>query len=312
MTKHSENATAAEKLAISTMLSRFRELGEDVEGSDIAPAVIRLKKCLSGASGDSGKSPRVTSGRFTMWRDLAGWGRMESEVPGGWKVDLEMDPASGACVVNVRRREKFGSWELQDTPEKGASRTLIAHVPSTSTPWPISAYVAQETHHARGRRWNPSPGLPAEIAFHSTGAVRWKRSMVDGAPKSVGDTPVFETFWDDGSPRIVEYGDSIRGKHRPVRLGPAYMEFRRGGELSVSVYAENGKMVGVPLVHSPGSTRKAKGDDGIDVPCATITDPIMFAPDSHPAPPSVRRPRLSVPTKSHRKAIPSDRRGKSV
>lgn len=155
------------------------------------------------------------------------------------------------ALAGKQGRHGGGHWEAHDLPEGGASSTQMQFDRKTGM-----AYVAAETHYSHLEKWNPSPGKCAETCFYPNGNIRWRRSFVKGQLRATGDLPLYESFWENGTRQVVEYGSWPGGKHRDRTKGPAYTEFYPNGAIALCVFAQKGRRLGLPLFFSGGGVRR--------------------------------------------------------
>jgi len=259
------------------MSRRLMEAGEIVPEEEIIRAVLALRRAAMSQDGGRGVGYSQfgvfvepgNSRKFRLWRDMGVAGIVDTETGGGMRISLESHLLEGTRLVRTQIPGTLdGGWDPHDTPCGGAAITTVKM--SGLDGKLRGGFVWKESHYSFGRRWDPSADRAAANYYFPNGALKCRQRFHQGASCTGGDIPVFEGFYPDGTPRAVEYGDSQRGRHRPVNLGPAYQEFHPDGSPALIVFAENGVQRGKALRFSPGGEKIEGGKETID--CGSITN----------------------------------------
>lgn len=257
-----------EAFAARIMAARLIEVGDAVEEDEITQAMGVLSLAMSKTRGGRGVARGFSwiTGRFELRRDQFGAGVMSTYASSGIRVSMEAHLLEENRIIQAKIRVIGCGWELHDTPSGGAARVQVRPREDGQ-----GAYIWRESHYSYGRRWDPTPDKAAENFYYEDGGIKCRQRFFQGAAGARGDAPVFEGFFKDGSRRVIEYGDSIRGKHRSKNLGPAYQEFHPGGEVSLVIFAEHGKQLGETKRFLPGGGEAGKPSENGGIPCASIT-----------------------------------------
>lgn len=275
-----EQCQALDAAGSKVMRLRLLEAGEEVSEEEILGAVLALRRAVlsQGEEGGGGYAQFGVVGdgrksrKFRLWRDMGGAGVVDTETAGGMRISLESHLLEGTRLVQTQIPSTLdGGWDPHDTPAGGAARTTVRMaVPTGQDGWTRRAFVWKESHYSFGRRWDPSADKAAANYYFESGALKCRQRFLQGASCTAGDIPVFEAFYPDGTPRVVEYGDSQQGKHRPVNLGPAYQEFHPDGSPALIVFAEKGTQRGKALSFSLEGDKTELGRAVIA--CGSITN----------------------------------------
>ena len=175
--------------------------------------------------------------------------RVAFNVGEKWKVEVSLPGTffSDGSVVNPPSVSVFfsseghmGEFALQDPPDGSPASVTVGIGTSPAGTHHVSAYFAyvrQESHHFNGAKWNPKFSIPAEIKYYPAGNVESRTHYLRGKMGSNDpDIPCFESFWEDGSPQVIEYGTEAHGRFRPPDSGPAYVEHFPNGTVALEIF----------------------------------------------------------------------------
>lgn len=279
LSRGDEECKTLDMEAATVMSKRLMEAGDEVSEEEIMGAVLALRRAVlsRGVAGSSGYAQfgvvrqGSNSRKFRIWRDMGGEGVVDTETASGMLVSLESNLVEGTRLIQTKIPNRVdGGWDLHDTPRGGAARTTVRiNVLRGQDASPRRGYVWKESHYSFGHRWDPSADTPAVNYYFQNGSLKCRQRFRQGVSRTAGDMPVFEGFYPDGTPRAIEYGNSLQGKHRPINLGPAYQEFHPDGSPSLIVFAEKGVQKGKALRFSPNGEKTELGKEAIS--CGTIT-----------------------------------------
>lgn len=268
-----EECQILDAVGVQVMSKRLLEAGEVVSEEEIMGAVLSLRRAVTSQGGwrDSDYIYSGKSRKFWLWRDLGGAGIVDTETSGGMKISLESHLLEGTRLIQAKIPGTLDSgWDPHDTPAGGAALTTVRMTGfSGQNAWQRHGFVWKESHYSFGRRWDPSSDTAAVNYYFESGGLKCRQRFTQGESCTVGDVPVFEGFYPDGTLRAVEYGVGRGGRHRPVNLGPAYQEFHPNGSPALIVFAENGVQKGKALRFSPSGDKIEHGKESIG--CGFIT-----------------------------------------
>jgi hypothetical protein len=228
-----EGAGSVTRLLVEVMKKRIGSLGFDLDSRLIEEAFRRVR---TGYMSPEKMGPVVLSTETPGHRNLA------ATVGDLWKVSLRYQEDEDAGSVSVFAKLSHGApahgWRSQDMPDGSPAKTFVAASEKGSMQSGVLAYVCRETHMFEGMLWDRSTDTPAEIAYYPNGNVYWRQRYQNGTAKGRIGLPVFENYWDNGSVRILEFGNDLVGKTRPLSEGPAYSEYYPDGRLAAEIHAE--------------------------------------------------------------------------
>lgn len=152
---------------------------------------------------------------------------------GEWRLEAFAGISTDIGVVEVLRRVSDGRMLPQDPPDGAPARSYVARgIDPRSTTHPYH-YLQRVSHHSMGKRWDPSPSLPAEVTWRENGAVAWTRRFVFGVPTDRGESsPALQSYWPSGRSQTVRW-------LIPPPESPAYSEFFPDGCPAVEVFGDS-------------------------------------------------------------------------
>lgn len=270
---------ALQTLLIRVMASKMEEAGCRPSEEDLREKLNLAMEEPPSRTGTFEMESTSASLKFFQKRTAQGLVALTAEVCQSRRVTVRIVPRQGlvemvsTVLSGDRARRRGGEWEVHDLPSGGAASTQIQFDKKKDL-----ACVVRETHFSHGEKWNPSPGKHAEVCFYQGGNVRWRQSFVAGLLRAAGDLPVYESFWENGTRQVEEYGSCPGGRHRERNNGPAYMEFYPNGAMALCMFAQKGRRSGPPLFFwADGEKREpSKADLAVarsTLHCSRLTSP---------------------------------------
>jgi hypothetical protein len=182
---------------------------------------------------------------------MPGGARVVFSVDDVWEIEItgpnpsgvnSSSPSSSSVTVRYSASGREGCYELQDTPDgkpavvnvgvgarHGVEGSGVSHF----------SYVRHEIHYSCGVMWNPKPYQPAEVFYYDSGEIQYQVHYRQGRAWSPdAHTPCRASYWKNRSIQTVEFGDAERGRHRDIKLGPAYAEYFPNGIAALEVFSE--------------------------------------------------------------------------
>lgn len=224
---------SANRLLVEIMGKRLRSLGLEIDRRLVSEMSRRV--C-------NGVRVHEKVGNLLLVSGGEGKEDLVANVGGEWKVSLVYHGMEEGGEVGVFAREDRGDgrgevWVAQNLPDGSAARILVDAQSSTEGKVE-AAYVCRSSHMFGGLLWDWSMSQPAEVAYYPDGNIHWRHRYQDGHAKARAGLPVFENWWKNGELSIVEFGNDLLGKSRPVEEGPSYSEFYPDGHPAVEICAE--------------------------------------------------------------------------
>jgi hypothetical protein len=226
--------SALERLLAAILEKRLESLGCGISKPELGEAMrcavngLKFEKKMGNLT--------IATGRPTR-RDLT------VEVAPVWKISLSYQGDGEGGSVSVFSKEEViegggEGWYCQNLPDGSAAKVLVATHRRQGETNQDMAYVCRSSHMFGGLLWDLSADQPAETAYYPSGNVNWIRRHQNGLAKGRTGLPVFEKYWENGRPCIVEFGNDQIGISRPVQEGPSYAEFYSSGHPAVEIYSE--------------------------------------------------------------------------
>ncbi len=277
-----EECQALDAAAAKVMSARLSEAGEEVFAEEIKGAVLALRRAVLSQGEDVGTGYAqfgvVGDGRksrkFRLWREMGGAGVIDTETASRMRISLKSHLLEGTRLIQTQIPGTLDrGWDPHDTPCGGAAMTTVRM--SDLLGASREGFVWKESHYSFGSRWDPSADTAAANYYFASGTLKCRQRFLQGVSRALGDIPVFEGFYPDGTPRAIEYGDAQQGRHRPINLGPAYQEFHPNGSPSLIIFAEKGIQRGRALRFNPNGDKVEGGKETIA--CDSITNAEAWA-----------------------------------
>jgi len=155
-----------------------------------------------------------------------------------WKIEL---CSSGFQESSIIRCFAFcdNEWELQDLPYGHPAETTISLSNNFGDCRQSGlVYVARERHFFQGKRWDPSPHRPADIACYDHGGLRWWMGYRSDTPFSYPNSPWCELYWPEGSVMVREFCDPGGSWHSHSPHNPVYSEYFQWGLPSLELFVD--------------------------------------------------------------------------
>lgn len=161
-----------------------------------------------------------------------------------WKLEISVGGAHQSTIIQVFVSSD-GGWVLQDLPSGSPAETITSPSVNFGDGGEVeNTYVLSERNFFQGKLWNRLRESPADLAYYDHGGLRWTMKYTNGEPQTSRSSPWCKFFWPSGSVMMEEYGSAKTGRHRPVQAGPAYQEYYPDGNIALSIFSENGQIVG--------------------------------------------------------------------
>jgi hypothetical protein len=225
---------AVKTLLCDTASRKLSEIGIILSGEYLSEILTDSKET---------EMPRDVVGRVTFSRSEAG-NQLNIDVGSEWKIcAFYKSEEEGGRVGSYAKNDGEGPrWVAQDLPRGGAAITEIFSETATAggEESTVAAYIGRKSHMFAGLLWDPSPLIAAESVYYPSGNLRWRHRYQNGSGRAGKPSiPVFESFWENGQPCIVEYGTAGLGRSRPIAEGPAYAEHYPNGKVAVKIFTES-------------------------------------------------------------------------